>query len=1674
MNTLRYARSPLGGALLRACLIVLALTAVLAFGRPSLVSATTDCPGSSTLYVNAAVGSSGNGATWPTAYKTLAEALTTAARCPSVTQIWVAQGTYTPTSGADSTATFQLRTGLAIYGGFTSGQSNLTDRNANPATNNTVLSGDLGSGNHSYHVVTGSGTDRYAILDGFTITGGNATSGSDCPGLCGGGMYNNGGSPTLTNVTFSGNSATHDGGGMYNRDGSPTLTNVTFSGNSARIAGGGMDNEGGGPTLTNVTFSGNSAARFGGGMDGGIENEGGSPTLTNVTFSGNSVGFFGGGMAIWGGSPILTNVTFSGNYGGGGGGGMYNSGSPTIRNSILWGDSGGEIVNDSGGSASVSYSIVQQTSGVYPGMGNFNKDPLFVTPITAPAQATKGNLRLQYASPAINAGTNSVADPSLPPTDLDGNPRVVGGTVDMGAYEYQGCPTGNGVILYVNASVVGGFANGQTWANAYPTLTAALAQANACASVTQIWVAQGTYKPTSGTDRSATFQLKNNLAVYGGFTSGQSSLSQRNANPATNNTVLSGDLNGDDGANFANHGENSYNVVTGSGTDGTAILDGFTVSGGDANNSSLGCPAACGGGMYNDNGSPTLTNVTFSGNSATTGGGILNNYGSPTLTNVAFSGNSATTGGGILNIIGSPTLTNVTFSGNSAYDGGAMFNSGGNPTLTNVTFSGNTAQGGSGGGMYSRGGNPKIRNSILWGDSGGEIHDYGSTPVVSNSIVQGSSAANWWSNNSITDGGGNLDADPKFIAPITASAPTTTGNLRLQSGSPAIDAGNNSVTSPPLPATDLDDNPRILGSAVDMGAYEFLCPPGTPSRLYVNAAVAGGTGAGDSWANASPTLAFALARALACPTPPLVTEIWVAQGTYRPTSGTDRSATFQLRTGLAVYGGFTSGQSNLTDRNANPATNNTVLSGDLNGDDGPNFANNGDNSYHVVTGSGTDNTAILDGFTISGGNANDSSNACPAACGGGMVNDYGSPTLTNVTFSGNSAADQDGGGMYDYVGSPTLTNVTFSGNKAQRGYGGGMANSEGSPRLTNVTFSGNSAGSGGGGMYNGGGSPTLTNITFSGNSASSYGGGMANSGGSPTLTNVTYSGNSATTGGGMAIYGANVTLTNVTFSGNSATTGGGMYVESAISTIRNSILWGDSGGEIVNVNNGSASVTYSVVQGSSAANWWSNNSITNGGHNLDADPLFITPITAPAPTTTGNLRLGLTSPAINAGNNSDIPSGVTTDLDGNPRIVYGVVDMGAYEAQVAVTKLSVSAPSSATQGSAFSVTVTAQDPNGVTVGAYLGTVHFTSSDLSAGLPTDYTFTAADAGAHTFTSGVTLNALGSQSITATDTSNSNVTGSASVNVVRPTTRVSSITRVGSNPTKAGSVSWTVTFANAVSGLTASNFTLAVTGLGGTSTIGTVTPTGSAPATTWTVTASTGTGDGSLGLNLTNDTGLSSQVTNTPFVGQVYTIDRTAPTITITTPTDGAVYLQGAPLTASYTCSDPGGSGVASCVGTVANGSPLSTATVGSFSFTVTATDNVGNTASQTVHYVVGYAVSYVSPLVGPPSVNSLYPTSIGTTATPVKWTLKNAAGQAITAAGTVTGIAFKLNSSSASCNSFTTDATGATAASVTSSNPKYDVMQKLWVYNWVLPGRGCYTLFVTLNSSQVVPLFYHIY
>ncbi len=285
----------------------------------------------------------------------------------------------------------------------------------------------IDGGRNGSVVTCANGETADTILEGLTITGGSAHYG--------GGMYNYGSSPTVTNCAFSDNGAIDCGGGMYNDNSSPTVTNCTFRSNSA-IHGGAMCSDGSSsPTVTDCTFSTNWAIDSGGIIGAGTVTNcafthnygdfGGAVTgydltVTNCTFVGNNALYVGGG--IYGGGLTVTNCTFVGNSAGYGGGGMYigwASTGTTVTNCILWSDSGGEIYYGSA-DVTVAYSDVQ---GGFPGEGNIDVDPLF-----------DDTAHLQIGSPCIDAG-NSAAVPDGVTTDLDGDRRIRGARVDMGAYE---------------------------------------------------------------------------------------------------------------------------------------------------------------------------------------------------------------------------------------------------------------------------------------------------------------------------------------------------------------------------------------------------------------------------------------------------------------------------------------------------------------------------------------------------------------------------------------------------------------------------------------------------------------------------------------------------------------------------------------------------------------------------------------------------------------------------------------------------------------------------------------------------------------------------------------------------------------------------------------------------------------------------------------------------------------------------------------------------------------------------------------------------------------------------------------------------------------------------------------------------------------------------------------
>jgi predicted outer membrane repeat protein len=285
-----------------------------------------------------------------------------------------------------------------------------------------------------------------------------------------------------------------------------------------------------------------------------------------------------------------------------------------------------------------------------------------------------------------------------------------------------------------------------------------------------------------------------------------------------------------------------------------------------------------------------------------------------------------------------------------------------------------------------------------------------------------------------------------------------------------------------------------------------------------------------------------------------------------------------------------------------------------------------------------------------------------------------SPTIINCTFSGNSA-ERDGGAIRITGSNSVITNCIFSGNLAGKRYqyasGGAIDSYSSNLMITNCIFIGNSASSSGGAMSNEhssnpvvinctfvnnfgsamvnrfGCNPVVTNCTFIGNVTDGYGGAMSNPYGSPTVSNCTFTSNSAEKGGAMYNYRTSPTIINCTFTDNSADRYGGvMYTnDHGNPVLTNCILWGNGPQEIYNENNSNAIITYCDVQGG-----W------EGVGNIDIDPLFVDPCN-------GDYHLYEDSPCIDAGDPNYVAGPNETDLDGNPRVAGGIIDMGAYELQ---------------------------------------------------------------------------------------------------------------------------------------------------------------------------------------------------------------------------------------------------------------------------------------------------------------------------------------------------------------------------------------------------------------------------
>ena len=406
---------------------------------------------------------------------------------------------------------------------------------------------------------------------------------------------------------------------------------------------------------------------------------------------------------------------------------------------------------------------------------------------------------------------------------------------------------------------------------------------------------------------------------------------------------------------------------------------------------------------------------------------------------------------------------------------------------------------------------------------------------------------------------------------------------------------------------------------------------------------------GKSWNNAFATIQKALSVSTNTGD-----EIAVAKGTYYPDEGAgftdnDRSHSFALKNGVDMFGGY-EGVEGVYDRDwvVNP----TILSGNIQQD-----LNIGNNSFSVLKAIGLPDALVLDGFAITGGNGSLTINF--NGSGGGLKNISSNISVINCSFVNNSAV-REGGAVYNTHSNSTFYNCIFSGNSSPNGAAiynanvGEGANS--SPTIGNCSFSDNT----GAAIYNfgegGNASPTISNCNFINNGQGIFNFGkkssLQNAGtASPTIFNCSFTddqivnvaNNSSTSPGGSV---ASPSFYNCSFVGFSPIVNQGTDGV-ARPTLVNCIVWGNIG----NVNS-ITTISYSIVKNSFAGGSWNISNGIDGGHNLDADPMFVD-------AANGNLRLQTCSPAIDAGNTSVLK--VSPDLGGNNRVINSIIDMGAYE-----------------------------------------------------------------------------------------------------------------------------------------------------------------------------------------------------------------------------------------------------------------------------------------------------------------------------------------------------------------------------------------------------------------------------
>ncbi|QEH39161.1 RTX-I toxin determinant A from serotypes 1/9 [Aquisphaera giovannonii] len=568
---------------------------------------------------------------------------------------------------------------------------------------------------------------------------------------------------TVSGLTLTHGSAASAGGAVSNA-GTLTLAGVAVTDSVASQAGGGVANSGT-MALVGSTVSGD---RAGSGPGGGIINYA-AMTVRNCTVAGNSAGFQGGGLFnVSGASLTITNSTVVGNSAARGGGGLSDTGTTTLNNTIVAGNSGGDVLGSVGGRNNLIGDAASAGDMVNGVAGNI----VGVDPKLGPLAYNGGQtqtMALLANSPALDAGDSSLISAT---TDQRGAVRVKDKSVDIGAFE-----AGPSVLVVDTLSDAN---------SAGTTLREAIDYVNAI-------------DPTGGVT----------IAFAPGL-SGTIALTQGALPDIAGSLAIAGP-----GANLLTIDARSSGAVLTIDAGASVVLFGLTLTGG------FGEP---GGGGVTNSGSLLMSGCVVAGNGGLDGGGI-NNDGTLRLIGSTISGNTTllnSVGGGLYNS-GTATLINSTVANNFAlYGGGGIYNAGsGVLTLEGCTVAGNQVgfAGASvaGGGIFNApGGKATLTNTIVAGSNSDESPggDIAGTVTGSNDLVQDAASSGGLVNGT---NGNIVGVDPKLGA--LASNGGSTRSMRPLAGSPAIDAGSDSLV-PAGVTTDQRGAWRIRGARVDIGAVE--------------------------------------------------------------------------------------------------------------------------------------------------------------------------------------------------------------------------------------------------------------------------------------------------------------------------------------------------------------------------------------------------------------------------------------------------------------------------------------------------------------------------------------------------------------------------------------------------------------------------------------------------------------------------------------------------------------------------------------------------------------------------------------------------------------------------------------------------------------------------------------